>query len=62
MSNMSYCRFENTLADMKDCLNAIEEAGGISNYIRNEDPSAYELQAMTAMIEVAEELAGALKG
>lgn len=23
--NMSYCRFENTLGDLTDCLNAIEE-------------------------------------
>ena len=24
MSNMSYCRFENTAKDLDDCLNAIE--------------------------------------
>ena len=24
MSNMSYCRFENTLADLQDCYNALE--------------------------------------
>lgn len=24
MSNMSYCRFENTLTDLKDCLRALE--------------------------------------
>ncbi len=28
MSNMSYCRFENTLTDLIDCRNAIEENGG----------------------------------
>lgn len=27
MANMSYCRFENTLRDLMDCLNAIEEEG-----------------------------------
>ena len=25
MSNMSYCRFENTLIDLSDCLNSLEE-------------------------------------
>jgi hypothetical protein len=25
MSNMSYCRFENTLADLKDCAENLEE-------------------------------------
>lgn len=26
MSNMSYCRFENTYGDLKDCVEALEEA------------------------------------
>lgn len=25
MSNMSYCRFENTYQDLRDCLTAVEE-------------------------------------
>ena len=25
MSNMSYCRFENTYGDLKDCVEALEE-------------------------------------
>ena len=25
MSNMSYCRFENTLVDLKDCVNHIDD-------------------------------------
>ena len=32
---MSYCRFENTLADMRDCLYALEDgldAGELSKY------------------------------
>jgi hypothetical protein len=31
MPNMSYCRFENTLGDMNDCLNALEERNVSSN-------------------------------
>ena len=37
MSNMSYCRFENTVADIRDCLNAIRDAGGIENLMFTRD-------------------------
>ena len=26
MANMSYCRFQNTVMDLQDCFNAIDEA------------------------------------
>lgn len=29
MSNMSYCRFENTANDLRDCVDAMEEAGSM---------------------------------
>ena len=34
MPNMSYCRFENTSKDMRDCLYALDrgEAEDLSNY------------------------------
>jgi hypothetical protein len=28
MSNMGYCRFENTLADLQDCAEALDEIDG----------------------------------
>lgn len=30
MSNMSYCRFENTFPDLKDCLDALKEGEKLS--------------------------------
>lgn len=27
MANMSYCRFQNTLADLRDCARALSEMG-----------------------------------
>ena len=30
MSNMSYCRFENTIGDLRDCVEAIEEGKPLS--------------------------------
>lgn len=29
MSNMSYCRFQNTVDDLEDCLEALRELDGI---------------------------------
>ena len=48
MANMSYCRFENTLHDLRDCLAAIKEEG--MDTLENE----YEREA-------AKELVGAAK-
>jgi hypothetical protein len=47
MPNMSYCRFENTLADLRDCLNAMREEGleGIEN--------KSELECAESLAEVA---------
>lgn len=45
MPNMSYCRFENTVNDMQDCLNAIED---------NEcnELSEYEVMALQHFLEL----------
>lgn len=32
MSNMSYCRFTNTKADMEDCLSAMRECDELSDF------------------------------
>ena len=45
MSNMSYCRFENTVIDLKDCVGAMEEACTLADL----DPSSEELAAMEQM-------------
>ena len=59
MSNMSYCRFENTLSDLRDCEYALQEmvdreAEPLSQY---ELPAAQELVACAMRIVrmVAEE-------
>ena len=51
MGNMSYCRFENTLADMRDCLYAIE-AG-----LDAEELSDYEISALHEFSHVARQIA-----
>ena len=47
MPNMSYCRFENTVNDMQDCLNAIEDR-------EVNDLSDYELQALKDFLELGQ--------
>ena len=45
MPNMSYCRFENTVNDMQDCLNAIEDR-------EVNDLSDYEVKALQHFLEL----------
>ena len=45
MSNMSYCRFQNTLQDMQNCLNAMREASCIAAMNLSDD----EYQAFQEM-------------
>ena len=56
MSNMSYCRFENTLSDLRDCLNALKEEGMDTLESRSEREAAEDL-GLTAkkFIKVYEE-------
>ncbi len=49
MPNMSYCRFENTVMDIRDCINAIEE--------RDTDSlSSYEVNALRQFKELGDEI------
>lgn len=47
MSNMSYCRFENTSNDLQDCINAMDEAATVADL----DLSSYEEAAFDRMAE-----------
>ena len=46
MSNMSYCRFENTAVDLSDCLEHIED-----------DLEGYEFKARKRLISLARRIA-----
>ena len=48
---MSYCRFENTLADMRDCLRALE------NGLDAEELSEYEISALRIFAGMAQAIA-----
>ena len=52
MSNMSYCRYENTAADMQDCLDAIRY-DGLNDLSGSERKCAHELYE-AAMKYIAE--------
>ena len=51
MGNMSYCRFENTLADMRDCLYALEDG------LDAEELSEYEISALRDFADTARQIA-----
>lgn len=50
MSNMSYCRFENTNRDFADCIEAAREMGGDGF----EDLSQYEQDAYRSLLRAAQ--------
>ena len=45
---MSYCRFENTQMDMRDCLNALEDGLDV------EELSSYEIDALRGFADTAQ--------
>lgn len=47
MSNMTYCRFRNTLGDLRDCADALDEMGGDLS-----DLSKEEARAAAALIKL----------
>ncbi len=49
MPNMSYCRFENTTKDMKDCINAIEDQ-------ETDELSNYEVNAISEFLDLARKI------
>ena len=46
MGNMSYCRFENTAYDLRDCLDAIQNG-------ETEDLSTYEVEGLERILSLA---------
>mgnify|MGYP000513019022 CR=1 FL=1 len=49
MSNMSYCRFENTAADMRDCLEAMQDEN--FDFDELNEPEKVAIEEMECMIE-----------
>lgn len=54
MANMSYCMFENTLQDLRECRNVLREAGSLEELL--EDASEYEAAAIKDMPRVLAEM------
>lgn len=52
MSNMSYCKFQNTLPDLRDCADALFDRGGDLS-----DLSEEEQHAARALIRLCCEIA-----
>ncbi len=55
MSNMSYCRFQNTLRDLQDCAGVMEEG---ENEIRK--LSSEEKRAFVSMMDVCSNMLAAI--
>lgn len=54
MGNMSYCRFQNTLQDLRDCNEALEEIdGNLAELSKEEARAADRLVRLCARIAAA---------
>lgn len=53
MPNMSYCRFQNTLQDLIDCNNNLNEMGDLET--AKEKLSPVEYRALLSIIELSED-------
>jgi hypothetical protein len=49
MANMSYCRFENTANDLRDCVNAIRNG-------ETDELNKYELEGLQEILYLAQEI------
>jgi hypothetical protein len=49
MGNMSYCRFENTANDLRDCVNAIRNG-------ETDELNKYELEGLQEILYLAQEI------
>ena len=56
MGNMSYCRFENTMNDLMDCINNIQREA------ENSTDEHYRQEMIALFMEVAEEFEGDIIG
>ena len=54
MSNMSYCRFQNTRGDLQDCLDTMQGMDGY--YQCKKDLSSEEYSAMLALVQTCREI------
>lgn len=55
MSNMSYCRFQNTLSDLRDCKEALDDISDLSELSDDEARAAKRLiNVCTTIAETCE--------
>lgn len=57
MSNMSYCRFENTVGDLQDCLEQLRDYGLTGQNEYDELLSRSEFESALELIEMCQEVA-----
>lgn len=54
MANMSYCRFENTYHDLKDCYEALNEAGSLESL--EQTVNEYEKKFIQKLVELCKDI------
>ncbi len=53
MSNMSYCRFENTARDLQECIDALDTLSADGKDAYGDKLSPYELAGLTKLLDLS---------
>lgn len=62
MANMSYCRFENTANDIKDCIEALDDGDWDLEEMMKNASSEYEAKAMKRFVKLCKRVANGFDG
>lgn len=62
MVNMAYCRFENTVDDMRDCIDALCNAGWDLQEMMDNASSEHEARYMKVFVNLCQEVAEKFEG
>lgn len=57
MANMKYCQFENTLEDLRECFDTLEENDFDAEEVEKNASSPQEKKAVSQLISLCEEIA-----
>lgn len=55
MSNMGYCRFQNTLPDLRDCFEALNDISGNIETLSSEEETRSAKRLISLCHEIADE-------
>lgn len=57
MPSMDYCKFENTLTDLRNCKEDLDDSWGIENVEEKNEDNPYERRSIRALVQLCVDIA-----